>query len=72
MKERARMENPLELEIVNGAAFGQPFEVWVQGYPMGACIGTGATEKEAMQCASTHLEVSLKLIQENPHKIERL
>ena len=66
------MENPLELEIVNGSPLGQPYQVWVQGFRLGACIGTGITEQEAMQCAATHLEESLKLIQENPHKIERL
>lgn len=65
------MENPLELEVVEDRQDDE-FQIWIQGYRLGACIGGGKTEKEAIQDAASNLEASLKLIQENPQLMERL
>lgn len=64
------MENPLELELVYIKEESR-FQVWIQGYCLGACIGSGSSETEAMQSAATNLEATLKLIQENSPAIKR-
>lgn len=67
------MENPLELEVVKlEIEDTDRHQVWIQGFGVGACVGVGETEKEALQDAASALEASLKLIQENPQRIERI
>ena len=67
------MENPLELQVVDlKVEDTDRHQVWIQGFGMGACVGVGETEKEALQEAASALEASLKLIQENPQQIERV
>ena len=38
----------MDLEIVDPGRTGDDWQVWIAGYEQGACIGCGATEREAV------------------------